>query len=181
MKTPRACWSTIDCLSCLSRTTGQQPHIASCGNQRLTAIMAFSTFSASPGFADGPFALIPCSFCSFCWIFRSSCGILSFAKRSRRSNMSRMLTKLSRIVLRSSRRPSSQARASSSCRAWEVLSCFAVPLMPSFSKGTSLVSMAYASALVSVTEVRFRLNRPYSLAMASLRLQSRSTRLHRLI
>jgi hypothetical protein len=39
---------------------------------RLTATIAFSTFSASPGFAASPFSLIVCSFCSFCMIRFSS-------------------------------------------------------------------------------------------------------------
>jgi len=59
--------------------------------------------------------------------------------------------------------------------------CFAVPLMPSFSRGTSFVSIAYVSALVSVKLVRFRLKRPYSPASASFRLHSLSVRLHRLM
>lgn len=59
-----------------------------------------------------------------------------------------------------------------------MLRCFAVLLIPSLSRGTSFVSTAYVSLLVSVKLVRFKLNRPYSVAMASLRLHNRSTRLH---
>lgn len=59
--------------------------------------------------------------------------------------------------------------------------CLAVLLIPSLSSGTSFVSMAYVSALVSVRVFRFMFRRPYSAAMPSLRLQTRSTRLQRLM
>lgn len=149
--------------------------------RKLTFTIEFSTFSASPGFAASPFALIPCNLFSLCRILFSSCGILSLAKRSLRSNRSLKLTSPSRTLFKSSSTPSSHALPSSSSKLWLVPRCFAVALMPSFSSGTSFWSIAKASFVVSVIDVRFMPKRPYSAAMASLRLHRRSTRLQRLM
>src|SRR6266498_210274 len=94
---------------------------------RLTLIIDSSTFSISPGFTvPSGRPLRPCSLFSFASILRSSCGILSLAYRSLRSNISRILTRQSLCFFRSSRTPSSHARASSSRRDCAVDMCFAV-------------------------------------------------------
>ena len=160
IKTPRAC-----CWTMLS----------------LSFIMLFSTFSISPGL------IVPSGLLRRVWslfsdasIRRSSCGILSLAYRSRRSNISRIPTKQSRCFLKSSRAPASHALASSSSRDWADDMCLAVALIPSFSKGTSFVSIVYVSAVVSVRLCSAKLNFRLSAARPSLRFARRSVKLQRL-
>lgn len=114
-------------------------------------------------------------------ILLSSWGMLSLANRSRRSNRSRIETRQSRWRLRSSRTPSSQALASSSSSACPDERCLAVECKPSFSSGTSFVSMAYESCDASAALTSAPEKRKYSCARPSLRLISLSISVHMLM
>ena len=150
------------------------------GGFALTLMIDCSSFSISPGLTSGR-PLRPASLTSLLSILRSSCGMLFFAYRSRRSNKSRTPTSVSRCRLKSSSTPSSHALASSSRRFWLVERCFAVEPIPSLSNGTSFVSVAYVLSDSSVKAVKAREKRRWSAATPRFRFAKRSRRLHRLI
>lgn len=141
-------------------------------------MIASTTFSISPGFTiPSGLARSEDNLVSFDAIRFSRYGMLSLSSLSLRSNRSRRLTSASRCRFRSSRTPWSHARDSSSIRLCAVRRCLLIACRPSLSNGTSLVSVAYVSALTSVNEMSDSAMRAWSAATPSVRLTRRSMRL----